>query len=313
MTSFDFFISYSYADRAWAEWLGVELEKHGFRVVLDGWQIAPGAAFAGKIEELISDSGTFVALVSHKYLDSRHTQAEWVSVLLNGPISGPRLLPVRVSDVELPPLLRRLTPVDLFGLSEGEARDRISLIASGRTRPLSPPLFPGDAQFLHGPRGEVGSQEPLRYEQATPKRIFVSYSHRDVKWLNIIKPFLRPLERDGSIDLWSDTRINAGHHWRQEIEDALSRADIALLLVSSDFLASDFIASEELPKILEQATEGRTMVYSIIVRPSSFERSPLEPFQTLNPPATPLSAMKVHQRETLLVEMVNSLADSLGE
>ena len=74
---------------------------------------------------------------------------------------------------------------------------------------------------------------------ATP--VFVSYSHKDKKWLNRVLPFLRPLRREGLIDPWDDTCIRAGDQWREEIQGALQVAKVAILLVSQDFLDSDFI------------------------------------------------------------------------
>src|SRR5260370_31391907 len=98
-------------------------------------------------------------------------------------------------------------------------------------------------------------------------KIFISYSHRDKRWLDRLLVHLRPMEREGVIDLWADTRIGAGDDWRHEIEAALSAADIAFLLISADFLASDFIASIELPALLLAARQRNCKVLSIIVGP----------------------------------------------
>ena len=302
MARFDFFISYSNEDRRWAEWLAYRLEGLGYRVVLDGWQIEPGEAYAGKISDLIEASGTFIALISKKYLSSQHTQVEWLSVVLNGPITSPRIIPVRIADVPVPPLLRDFYSLDLVGLSERQAEARIASLAdkpNRRERPTTPPLFPGNANDV---LAEAKKQ--------TNARIFISYSHKDVDWLDRIRVFLKPLERQGSIDLWSDERIQAGQLWREEIAQALQSSNIALLLISSDFLASDFINSEELPTILRQAKNQTTSIYSIVVRPSRFERSPLSNFQALNPSSVPLSGLVRHKREELLVKIVNIIEDS---
>jgi len=122
--------------------------------------------------------------------------------------------------------------------------------------------------------------------------------------------FLRPVEREGSIDVWSDKRILTGERWRTEIEEALTRADVAILLVSSDFLASEFVHNEELPRILKRAEEGSTKIYSLILRPSSYVKSPLGQFQSFNPPSEPLSKLKVYEREELLVRFADLIEDS---
>ena len=100
--------------------------------------------------------------------------------------------------------------------------------------------------------------------------VFVSYSHRDKpRWLERVQKHLKPLARDGKLDLWDDTRIRAGERWRQEIEAALARADVAILLISADFYASAFIATEELPPLLEaEQSERGLKILGVHIDPS---------------------------------------------
>src|SRR6218665_3206938 len=85
--------------------------------------------------------------------------------------------------------------------------------------------------------------------------IFISYSHKDAEYLERLLVHLKPLERDGLIDTWVDTRLLAGDRWKKEIDAALKKARVAVLLVSADFLASDFIINNELPPLLKAAEE----------------------------------------------------------
>ena len=73
------------------------------------------------------------------------------------------------------------------------------------------------------------------------RELFISYSHKDLYWLQRLRVYLKPLEKQYSLERWDDSRLQAGDLWREEIKQALARAKVALLLVSSDFLASDFI------------------------------------------------------------------------
>jgi predicted nucleotide-binding protein len=73
------------------------------------------------------------------------------------------------------------------------------------------------------------------------KSVFISYSHTDIEWLKRLQIHLKPLEREGAIELWSDEKIQPGSKWREEIRDAIKKARVAVLLVSVDFIASEYI------------------------------------------------------------------------
>jgi hypothetical protein len=100
---------------------------------------------------------------------------------------------------------------------------------------------------------------------------------------------LRPVERSGAISLWSDTKINPGARWREEIKQAIDEARIAVLLISADFLASEFIVTNELPPLLAAAELEGARIIPVIVKPSRFVRDRgLSRFQALNDPKAPL-------------------------
>lgn len=107
-------------------------------------------------------------------------------------------------------------------------------------------------------------------------KIFLSYSHKDQAALDELLLFLKPLERDGQVDYWVDKRIAPGDRWRQEIEQALASATVAVLLISQHFLASDFIVSKELPALLEKALDegsGKSLtLIPVFLSPSSVKQ-----------------------------------------
>jgi hypothetical protein len=107
-------------------------------------------------------------------------------------------------------------------------------------------------------------------------KVFISYSHEDRLWLNKVEQHIAVLERKGLVDLWSDTRIEAGGEWERDIEYALSNAKIAVLLISPAFMASKFIWAQEVPRIEAHAAQGMEAL-PLIVRPCAWQ---LEVFLT---------------------------------
>jgi hypothetical protein len=114
------------------------------------------------------------------------------------------------------------------------------------------------------------------------------------------------------IDLWDDTKIKASSIWRQEIEKALSSSKLALLLISGNFLASDFIQNNELPPLLAAAKEGGTMIFPIIISPSRLPKS-ISEIQSVNSPSQPLTAMTYNEQEILFVKVVEEIENALCE
>jgi hypothetical protein len=82
--------------------------------------------------------------------------------------------------------------------------------------------------------------------------VFVSYSHDDREWLRRLLVLLKPVVRNRRFDVWADEYIPVGDDWFRNIADAIERAQLALLLVSGDFLASRFIMEVELPSLVER-------------------------------------------------------------
>lgn len=124
------------------------------------------------------------------------------------------------------------------------------------------------------------------------KHVFVSYSHVDLQYLNRLLIHLRPLERDGLIEIWADTRLRAGDLWKQEVEKALRRSAVAVLIISPDFLASEFIINNELPLLLQNEEQRGVRIVPIVVKPCRFARdNKLKQFQSVNDPKEPLILM----------------------
>ncbi len=136
---------------------------------------------------------------------------------------------------------------------------------------------------------------------------FISYSHQDKKYMGELRRHLDYLEREGKINVWDDTKIKPGSNWREEINEAIKSAKVAILLISADFLSSNFIATDELPSLLAAARQEGATILPIIVKPCLFKHTTLEQFQAVNDPSKPLSSMTASKRDevwTKVAELV---------
>ncbi len=145
-----------------------------------------------------------------------------------------------------------------------------------------------------------------------PAKVFISYSRKDRKWLVRLQVLLRPLVREGLLDVWDDTRIGAGTaDWGREIRKALRSADVAVLLVSPDFLASDYIAEVELPELLAAERKRQTVILPVVIRASLYSHSVLKGFQSFNPPTAPLSTLEEGTQDERLVELAETILSEI--
>ena len=144
-------------------------------------------------------------------------------------------------------------------------------------------------------------------------KVFISYSHRDKAWLERLQVHLKPLEREGRVERWDDTRIKPGTRWREAIENALAETKVAVLLISADFLASDFIDTVELPALLSAAEADGAVILPVIVGHSRFARTPsLAQFQAVNSPAEPLHTLPKASQEAILDKVTMAIEDALN-
>jgi hypothetical protein len=143
----DFFVSYTQADREWAEWIAWQLEEDGQRVMVQAWDMVPGTNWVQGMQDAVSRSRRTIAVLSGAYPASRFGSSEWQAAFASDPGGEERrLLVVRVEDCERPGLLGQIVGTDLFGLSPEDARHRLRQMVqaalTGRAKPDSAPPFP---------------------------------------------------------------------------------------------------------------------------------------------------------------------------
>ena len=152
----DFVVSYTQADRAWAEWIAWQLEEAGHRVLVQAWDFVPGTNWIQSMEAGVTKAERTIAVLSPAYLSSVYGAAEWQAAWADDPTGGQRkLLVVRVAECERPGLLKGVVGVDLFDRAEAEAKARlrrmIAEAVTGRAKPTDAPHFPPARRAM--PRG----------------------------------------------------------------------------------------------------------------------------------------------------------------
>ncbi|MFZ1221530.1 MAG: toll/interleukin-1 receptor domain-containing protein [Chthoniobacterales bacterium] len=148
-------------------------------------------------------------------------------------------------------------------------------------------------------------------------QLFISYSHSNRRWWKVLEemlaPWRRPLlekgvEEDDKVMLWIDTQLRAGDDWKAEIYAAIDRTKVAVLLVSPVFLASPFIATEELPRLMTAARTAGVRLCWVLLSDCLYEFSPLARLQAAHDIARPLDQLRPPKRARVLKEIATKIA-----
>ncbi|MEB3323515.1 MAG: toll/interleukin-1 receptor domain-containing protein, partial [Synechococcaceae cyanobacterium] len=158
----------------------------------------------------------------------------------------------------------------------------------------------------HSPRASAA--KPERHQ------LFISYSHEDRDLVDRLSTMLRSLEQRDGQERWDDSRIQAGMVWREEIGKALASARVALLMVSADFLASDFVNRKELPELFHAAKQEGLRILWVPLRPCLWKDIPeIEQYQAAIPPSRTLANMTEVEQEEAFVQIAEEIKKALQE
>lgn len=117
--------------------------------------------------------------------------------------------------------------------------------------------------------------------KANPAKVFCSYSHADEKFRSQLEKHLALLTQQDAIHVWHDRRIDPGADWKKEIDNNLEEADIVLLMVSADFMASQYCTGIEMKRALERQNSGTARVVPILIRKCDLQGAPFAGLQWL--------------------------------
>ena len=128
-----------------------------------------------------------------------------------------------------------------------------------------------------------------------PKRkktieIFYSYAHEDEKMRQQLEKHLSLLKNQHFISGWKDRDIKAGEEWKGKISDHLLAANIILLLISPDFMASPYCYSIEMKEAMKRHKAGEARIIPIILRPVDWRQAPFSKLQALPKDGKPVTS-----------------------
>jgi len=161
---------------------------------------------------------------------------------------------------------------------------------------------------------EVGrTADKMGVNMPARNKIFVSYSHKDARLFEEFKTMLAPAIQTDLVDLWDDQKIRPGAMWKEEIQNALASASIAVLLVSQNFLASHFITNNELPPLLKAAREEGVTIFWIYLSSCLFEQTDIKIYQAAHDISRPLDSLPKSQRQAVLSKICAKLIQAAAE
>jgi hypothetical protein len=152
------------------------------------------------------------------------------------------------------------------------------------------------------------ASQPEHHSQGLRSKVYISYSPEDRQYLEELHTHLGYYVRTGTLDYWDDTKILAGSRRQEELHKELQRARVAILLVSPGFFASDTIARDELPTLLQLAEQDEIRILSVILRPCAYIDSSLARFKPVN--ERPLSSMTRSKRDEIWGNVVQLARDT---
>ncbi|MGB8700664.1 MAG: TIR domain-containing protein [Thermosynechococcaceae cyanobacterium] len=178
-----------------------------------------------------------------------------------------------------------------FAFKLGCAAIRMEGIAEHLTPVLiKKPTEPVSQNLPHPPAPSETSQQSVPIpDSIMPIEVFISYSHQDDKLKDALMTHLANLKRQKKITAWQDRAIEGGQEWEAQIKKQLESAQIILLLISPDFMASDYCYDVEMERAIARHDEGTARVIPIIIRPCDWKDSPFSKLQVLPKDALPVT------------------------
>lgn len=287
----DFFISYSRQDTPIAKRLYRALESYG-RPFLDTMCLQLGDSWDIEIQESIRKSRVIVVIIT-EHTNRTHFLREEIASAISMARKDPEgfyLVPLFVG---MEARDRKKIPYGLLQY-HGLYTDETDLEGVAKRLAESADYLKDRDNRLskikkeHTPR-ERYLKNKKYLKSKKPVNIFCSYSHRDEDLVRELQVRLKGLERQGLVETWHDRKIGAGADWKGEIDASLNEANIVLLLISPDYLASEYCWDVEMKKALERHKQGLSLVIPVMLRSCDWADAPFSELNVLPQDGKPVA------------------------
>lgn len=290
-------------------------EPYGGRLVEENVRLACGAA---GVRFELADRRLFEAGADDRLLADAQHRIDRANIIISDVTSDPaallyltgyaytrkkKVVLVAFDTYHLPHDFRDRRRVISYGGMLGDFRE--SLVERVR-RIITPPVRAQRLKRSH----EARDSAKMLLELPEPDRVFISYSHRDAVWLDRLKIMSAPLVWSRKLEIWDDEKIRPGERWRASIESAVWRSRVAVLLVSANFLASEFITQHELPLLLGVATEQRLAILWMLLSACLYEETVLSEYQAAHDTSKPLDSLTVSKRNEVLRDICRRISEA---
>ncbi|MBE0470355.1 MAG: toll/interleukin-1 receptor domain-containing protein [Methyloprofundus sp.] len=146
---------------------------------------------------------------------------------------------------------------------------------------------------------------------ATPKKVFISYSHKDEAFKESLDEHLCLMQRNGLVDIWHDRKIIPGQEWDKQIDARLEQAELIIFLVSSSFIASSYCYDIEVQKAIELHEQNKAVLVPVIVRACDWHDAPFGKFQGLPKDAKAIATWE--DADTAWLHVVKGLKNTVNQ
>jgi hypothetical protein len=276
----------------------LRIAKHVLFIVWEEYALPPdrAAAIARSISTVrIADDEIGIVLVAEEPSEELRAALQKRQMTVGG---GPLLW------------MDRNATVRTFSRREGflVELDKVLAKTQARYNVRAPGQLPSSSEATHPQAVEQpGNRGYGAHANGHPSRLFICYAHSDKKWRDLLDTHFRPYVANQKLTLWSDVLIMPGEEWREQISSAINAAHAAILLVSPEFLRSDFVANEELPRLLSAARTRGLEIYWVYVSQCAFEETWIGQYQASHDISVPLDTLSKPKRNKVLTAICKKI------